>query len=354
MASKLVNIFFSVGLVAVLILCYALLIILFLAPGAYHLSSLVHVQDPSYITPSVVVGIVSAVLGSSTLAFATRCADHALWLNHLNTIDANGTTRQPVSVKGTARLAGWTVSALGRLKYVFVGRSYPLKLSGILLFATTVAVGPVLLAGISQTDQVFIQRSTSPNSVDVWTPWVTPSNSRSNGGSNGDTAILSATLASNQNLSLPVAPVCADDTCSVTARSAALFARCTPRTLPNSEYALRNTTYYAMGSTVCDEQLVSDYCSTIVPSLCVSLTCSNPTIYANFITGPDPPCEIKPGEFRFPSTCNIIPGTWAIIFGVWVGGTNLGPSGGHGDGNGDRSVINTVDCTLEYGKVTIS
>jgi len=343
MASNRINISTSIALVAFLLFCYIILGILFLAPGILHPSVLIFVQDPSRITPFVVVGLLAASLSSATIAFTTRCADHSLWLNHLAPVDG-GAVRQPATVKETRRMAEWTVSSLGRFKYIFAGRSIPLKLSGLLLFATTAAVGPVLLSGISQRNRSQTEWIGSAHSVDVWTPWITTANSRSRGGSANDVPILSAVLASNDNLSLPAAPVCNDtksgDTCSVQTRSAALFATCTPRTLPNDG---------KIASTVCtsddESDQVQNYCSTIVPTMCVNLTCGSPSVYANFLTGPDPSCVIPRGQSNSPKECNTIPGTWATILGVWVGGVDIGI--------GNQDVINIVDCKLEYGNVTL-
>ncbi|KAK0613217.1 hypothetical protein B0T14DRAFT_556899 [Immersiella caudata] len=339
--SKYINIFFSVALIGVTLLCHVLLAVLFLDAPALGLRSLVVVLDPSYITPLVVVGLLSALLGSATVAFATRCAEHSLWLR-LGTANS----KHPLTVGESRRLAQWSVSPLGRLKYILHGQSILLKVSGILLIATTAAVGPVLLSGISQEDSITTTSSLQAPAVDVWTPWITSGNQVNRGGSANDIPIFTAALASNNNLSVPVAPVCLNTNpstnCTVTTRSAALFATCTPRTLPNTDN---------MASTICSgtsSPQFRNYCSAIVPSLCVNLTCGSPPVFANFLTGPDPSCvptRTSAGITYAPS-CNTIPSTWATIFGAWVGGKDLSI--------GDPTVINTVDCTLRYGNITVA
>ncbi|KAM7208168.1 hypothetical protein V8F20_001448 [Naviculisporaceae sp. PSN 640] len=345
MNSKLVNVSLSIGLVAVFVTCYVLLIILFVNASALHLDSLVVVQN-WLLTPYVVVNVVTTLLASAALAFAIECVDHALWLNHLNPINGVGLARNPVTVKETSRLAQWTVSALGRLNYIIFGRSYALKFGGLLLLAATIAPGPVLQAGISQKDKTSSQTLITPHSVDVWTPWITLGNSQYRAGSATDLPLYSAALASNQNLELPVTQVCSNNTCSVTTRSAALFAQCTSRTLANTEQR--------MGRTSCSNTyesqvpLVENYCSTITPSLCANLTCGDPAVYANFLTGPDPSCEQTSGDYLANSTCNTLPGTWATIFAVWVGGTDSLSK------KGNPNIVNLVDCSIEYGNVTLS
>jgi hypothetical protein len=216
-------------------------------------------------------------------------------------------------------------------------QSIPLKISKILLITTTAAVGPVLLSGISQEDSVTTTSSLQAPAVDVWTPWITRGNQVNRGGSANDIPIFTAALASNNNPSVPVAPVCLNTNpstnCTVTTHSAALFATCTPRTLPNTDN---------MASTICSgtsSPQSRNYCSTIVPSLCINLTCGSLPIFANFLTGLDPSCV----PTRTGST---IPSTGATIFGVWVGGMDLSI--------GDPTVINTVACTLRYGNITIT
>ncbi|KAK0750260.1 hypothetical protein B0T18DRAFT_389712 [Schizothecium vesticola] len=340
--SKYTNIFFSLALVGVAVICYILLIVLFLNAITLRLNSLVHVSDPSYITPLVVVGLLAAVLGSATVAFTTRCAEHSLWLKL-----APGNVKRPLTVGESRRLAQWSVSPLERIKYLFRGQSAPLRISGILLIATTTAVGPVLLAGISQGDLVDATSTFQAHAVDVWTPWITRSNYRSRQGSANDIPVFAAALASNDNLTLPVAPVCLNGTsstsnCSITTRSAALFAMCTPRTLPNTDKMA--STVCSTGSSTSGPQY-RNYCSTIVPSMCVNLTCGAPAVFANFRTGPDLSCALS-SEGSTPSQCNTIPGTWATILGVWVGGMDLGI--------GDTKTINLVDCAIQYGNATLS
>lgn len=339
--SRYVNIVFSVGLLGVSLVCYILILTLFLDAAALRLNSLTHVLNSSYISPLVAVGLVAAVLGSATVAFATRCAEHTLWLKL-----APGNVKEPLSVGESRLLAQWSVSPLQRVKYLLRGQSTPLKLSGILLIATTTGVGPVLLSGISQDELVDASSTYKTHAVDVWTPWITRGNSRYRGGSASDIPVFAAALASNDNLTLPVAPVCLDSStgrtndCRITARSAALFASCTPQTLPNTD----GMAHVGCGPASGAES--RNYCSTIVPDMCVNLTCGSPAVFANFRTGGDPPCWTPNDRTPPPPQCDSIPGTWATIFGVWVSGLEFGL--------GDTDTVNLVDCTVQYGNVTLS
>jgi hypothetical protein len=203
----------------------------------------------------------------------------------------------------------------------------------MLLLAVAI-VSPVLLAGISQTDHFEVSTSTTAHTADYWAPWITRSNFKFFGGSATDLTFNMAVQSSNGGVSAPVAPVCNSSSCSVSTTSAALHATCKGNTQPNDRFA---------GIPVCgdtpESDWVTNYCSDIMPSMCVNLTCGGPSTFANFKTSTDADCESD-------SSCVSSPGAWAVIFGAWVGGIE-------GD-NGNKDIINTVSCLVEYGNVTIT
>ncbi|KFG79489.1 hypothetical protein MANI_021747 [Metarhizium anisopliae] len=317
---RLLNILLTASLALVSLVCYILLIILYVQPKLYHIPSLVYVDGSSSIKPSVAVSLITATLAAATSALITRCVEHSLWLKL-----APRHAGSPLTVRETRHLAQWTVSPLARLTYPVHGGFQLLKISGVLLLAVY-AVSPVLLAGISQTDLVTVSSTSSRHTADYWAPWINRGNYRSRGGSAGDLVFGMAVQASNGNFAPPVAPVCADDSCTVSTTSSALLAACDARTAPNPNN---------MG-------LPSD----IIPSLCVNLTCGAPSVYANFKTSLDYACESGRGSPSQPSACITSPGSWSAIFGAWVGGADFGV--------GDKTLLNTVSCLVQYGNVTIT
>lgn len=327
---RAVNMFYTTSLALVCLVCYILLLLLFLQPSLYHIPSLVAVGTPSSwsITPAVAVGLITAVLAAATSALVTRCVEHSLWLRLVPR-----PVRQTLTAGEATRLAMWSVSPLERFIYAVTGASWLLKASGLLLLAVTI-VSPVLLAGISQTDRIDVSTADTPHAADYWAPWITQGNYRSFGGSANDLTFNMAAQASNGGFSAPVAPVCDNDSCSVTTTSSALLATCKASTERNT----RNAGIPTCGDTPDSDQL-TNYCSDIMPSMCVNLTCGSPSTYANFRAGTDAECESD-------KSCINNPGAWAVIFGAWVGGTE--------GRRGDKDTINTVSCLVEYGNVTIS
>ncbi|PKS12310.1 hypothetical protein jhhlp_001610 [Lomentospora prolificans] len=331
--ASITNIIFSLLLVALCVLSYVLLLILFLDPGTYRLDSLIYVDTRLPITPAVAVGLVSALLAGATSAFTTRCVEQSLWLKLVPR-----EVKQPLTVGESHRLAQWSTSPLERVKYVLTGKFWLLKLSGPLLLATAI-VAPVLLAGISQTDIVDVNDTRTAHQVDVWDPYINVFNNVNRGGSSRDLNLEIALTGSFSNFSAPVANVCGDDdddsvVCSVTARSAAIFAKCSSYTAGNDD---------GMGIPSCRDSsvMVSDFCSDIVPSLCANLTCGSPSTFANFIVSREASCGSSDS-----TSCGKTPGEWGAVFGVWVGGVEFNEA--------DKYIINTVDCELQYGNITVT
>ncbi|KAG9250836.1 uncharacterized protein F5Z01DRAFT_343249 [Emericellopsis atlantica] len=334
---RLLNLLFTVSLAIISLACYILLIMLYVRPELYHIPSLVYVVGSSSIKPTVAVGLITAVLAAATSALITRCVEHSLWLKL-----APRHVRRPLTGRETRHLAQWSVSPLARLTYAVNGRFWLVKMSGLLLLAVSI-MSPVLLVGISQTDLVEVSYTTTSHVEDYWAPWINRGNYRSRGGSAGDLTFGMAVQASNGNFAPPVAPVCSNDSCSVSTTSPALLATCDARAMANTK---------GMGLPVCDlgstveSDMVTDFCSSIVPSMCVNLTCGAPSVYANFKTGLDYTCESGSGDSSSPTACLDSPGSWSVIFGAWVGGVDFGV--------GNKDLINTVSCLVQYGNVTIT
>lgn len=341
---RLLNILLTVSLALVSLVCYILLIILYVQPGLYHIPSLVYVDGSSSIKPSVAVSLITAILAAATSALITRCVEHSLWLKLVP-----GHAGSPLTVRETRHLAQWTVSPLARLTYAVRGGVRLLKISGVLLLAVY-AVSPVLLAGISQTDLVTVSSTSSPHTADYWAPWINRGNYRSRGGSAGDLVFGMAVQASNGNFAPPVAPVCANDSCSVSTTSSALLAACDARAAPNpNNMGLPSCgpgPGTGPGNGTAASARVTILCSDIIPSLCVNLTCGAPSVYANFKTSLDYACESGRGSPSKPTACITSPGSWSAIFGAWVGGADFGV--------GDKTLVNTVSCLVQYGNVTIT
>jgi hypothetical protein len=135
----------SIFQVVLCILSYAALVVLFLTQGM-HIRSLTHVGEGS-IPPAAVISVLAIILVGSTSVLVTRAVEHGLWATilrrNLDTEDDN-----PLTDDEVRRRAQWSVSPLARLIYIFRGRSWSMKLSGILLLGTA-ALNPVLLYSVS-------------------------------------------------------------------------------------------------------------------------------------------------------------------------------------------------------------
>ncbi|KAF4465786.1 hypothetical protein FALBO_7360 [Fusarium albosuccineum] len=335
----------SLLLLVVCIIVYALLIILFVSPKTYNLDSLVHPQKGN-LTPTVAVGLLSAVLGGATSALVTRCVEQSLWITFAPKSES-GTSSTDLTVAESRRLAQWTSSPLQRLTYFFGGftgaakRSWLLRVAGPLLIATAI-VSPVLLAGISQEDDSHVEISTQIAEADQWTPYMDAANVRYRGGSASDNPHISAALFAMRNLEPPSAPVCNDTAssrlaaCSVSTRSVAIRAECRGTSKENTN---------EVGSVSSLNTGTTRYCTgrDTPRETCVELTKGDPACYANFTSG-YPPCDADTPEPECPGAGS--GGLWGLIFGVWVNGVDITED--------SENRINFVDCVLKYGNITIT
>ncbi len=192
------NSLINLGLVLAAIISYCLLLLLFLASESLGIDSLVSPEAPG-IKPTVTAALLTAIVSASTLAFLTRAVEHHFWLKL-----APGAVGPPLAAAEVQSLAEWTELPVSRLHYIFLGRSWTLKISGLLLLATTVLT-PVIVSGISQDDRTQQKIDTLPPDRELFSGWMDESNSAYRAGSARDLPGEVAASVSLSNLSAPAA-----------------------------------------------------------------------------------------------------------------------------------------------------
>lgn len=319
---KVISFVFTLSLLALCVLCYVLLVVLFVRPQAFHIDSLVH-PDSNSIKPAVVVGLVAALLGGSTSALVTRAVEQSLWLKL-----APRSVKNRLTVGESRRLAQWSVSPLARLAYVLNGSYWLLKIGGILLLASSI-INAVLLAGISQTQEGTTSIRRQPREGWLFLGWLDESNSAYNGGNFRDVPGTVAALASLSKQLPPAAPLCNDtqQICSVEAVAGSIKATCKGKTFENPQ---------DIGSYSSSGVESQSFCSEVTPKICVDLTSGSPYTYANFSGGLAPDCE------NAQSPCPA--GSFASLFGVYA--SNHSQAGHH--------YLNSVECVITFGAVKIT
>lgn len=348
--SKTINVAATAFLAILSLLGYLLLIVLFVAPHAFHISSLVTVEN-GRLSPTVAIGLITTVFSGATTALLTRAVEQHLWFRLVAQEDSRSPV--PVSAEESRRLAQWSVSPLARLLYPFSGASVPLRLGGILLF-TTAILQAVLLSGvsprnsgdswtntISSTQDQFFGYLDAANSQNI-TTYGTASNAR-------DPLMEIAALISLSNVTAPAAAgFCPDDaaSCTLTATVAAFQATCTASTSTNPERVGADQATELTGW--------EQYCSSHNSGLCVRLVGGQNETFANFTTGASAACARWDGEARdedpvdLTSTdAGLCAGEWAVIFGAWVFLRDEYLSGG-------SAPVQIVDCLVQYGNASLS
>ncbi|EPE26447.1 hypothetical protein GLAREA_02360 [Glarea lozoyensis ATCC 20868] len=305
-------------LLAASVACYPLFLILFLRPGWYNIQSLL-TPNTGNIKPTVVVGLLTALFSGVTAALATRAVEHSLW-RCLRPEESNS---RKLTVEEARNMASWSTSGTGRLWYTISGSSWPLKFASLLLLFLSI-LNPVIVSGISQRQSSNQTLKFQAASGQRFKGYLDSANNAYNGGNFRDIPGTAAAIVSMSNLTAPSSSICESASCYVEALAPSIQATCTSRTLANPN------DYGAIGQGVTSSQL----CSTLDPKLCVTLVKSNPATFANFSGGFSPACS---------SASNICAGVFSIIFGAWV----MRP------GDVVPHDINTVECTLSYGNVTI-
>lgn len=273
--------------------------------------ALVLIDDKSRISPTVAIGILSVTLTGATTALVTRAVEHSLWLKL-----SPREVKNRVAFPEIRNLAQWSVSPYQRLRYFFTGRSWLLKAGGLFLFGTA-ALNPVLLSGVNPNTDFTTSTKDVPRTADIWSGHLDIGNSQFRGNTPNDNPIMIAALASMSNLSAPASTVCQSPSCQVSATIASLQANCN-----FSTHSVKSST----GTT--------PICSKMNPSICVQMSGQNGE--SNFTTGigDNRTCDVE--------TC---PGQWCTILGVWT------TSGSSSDRRPD---LNSVDCQVQYGNVSVS
>lgn len=316
--SRAVNVATVVLTSVVGVISSILVLLLFLSPQSLRLQSLI-TPDAIGIKPTTAVTLLAAVLIGVTASLINRAVEQSLWLKL-----APRDVGNKVTIGESRRLAQWSVSPLAKLLYLFSGDRWLLKPVGILVVALAV-VGPVLVSGISQASSARRMLIDSlAHSSDMWTGWLDLANEAFNGGEFRDIPGITAGFVYLNNLSAPASSICSDLNCTVTAVTASIRADCKTTSSPHAQlYQLNlpqwtNETYY----------------STLDPNVNVILSEGSPYTYANFTSSYPPDCAESCAE-----------GEFAIIFGAFVNNTD-NPDGPY--------YLNTVDCLLTYGTVSIT
>lgn len=140
--SLTISIVLNICLALLCILSYVAIVLLFLTEGL-GFDTFQYVGG-GRIQPTIAIQLLGALLMGCTSALLTKAVEHDVWItiDHYHTFGER--TEMAEELHGQAL---WSVSALSRLTYAFVGRHWLLRLSGLLLFGM-IGLTPVLLYGI--------------------------------------------------------------------------------------------------------------------------------------------------------------------------------------------------------------
>ncbi|DAA75805.1 TPA_exp: Uncharacterized protein A8136_1527 [Trichophyton benhamiae CBS 112371] len=324
--SRPVKVAISISLALVILFAYILLIVLFTSPQALHIDSLLYVGDNpasrTRFTPQVAVALLSAILTGATIALATRCVDESLW-NHLTP----STAADRITAAESRNLALWSVSAVARIRYLFVGGSWALRLSAVLLLAG-VAVNPILVSGISQTPDLTFETAFQPRnrSYNDFSGFLDDVNTWYASGTTRDLLGEAAFLTSLHSLNAPAAHVCNTPLCRANARMAGFQASCTSDEIPNPDrIGLKPSSF----RNIRRQLFCSPKRSSRDRDVCVDLESSDPETAAMFTNQ------------RATET----DGDFTTVFGAYVYNWYTGQA--------ERSIY-TVDCRVRYGWVNVT
>ncbi|KAK0728933.1 hypothetical protein B0T21DRAFT_444443 [Apiosordaria backusii] len=316
----------NAALATVCVVCYLLLVVLYLTPESYRVESLLQ-PNRGTIKPAAVVGLLATILAASTSTLVTRCVEHSLWIRLASGPSQKATTKRRIfsanwtddrlTVGEVRRIAQWSTSALQRLLYLVEfdngldRRSWLLRPTGPLLMAAVIVVGPVLLTGISQSVATTITTQDVPRSVDPWQPRQDAGNTMWRSRMERDNPTTMAALVAMNNFTAPVAPLCNNIThpdrqsCSVKARTLSIRAECSGETSEDPDGVGLKDDYRNATSSFCVDQGAAS-------ELCVKLHTGTPNIHGAFASG------------RYPCTASDIKecplwdedGRWARLLGV--------------------------------------
>ncbi|OAL42792.1 hypothetical protein IQ07DRAFT_668749 [Pyrenochaeta sp. DS3sAY3a] len=320
--SRAVNIAAFVLTLLVSLVCYILIILLFVSPSTLHLQSLLR-PGAKGIKPTTAITLLAAVLAAATASLINRAVEQSLWLKL-----APRNVRNMLTVGESRRLAQWSVSPLAKVFYVFNGDRWLLKPVGIMVVALAV-VGPVLVSGISQALSTNTSTENLDHTSDPWTGWIDVANEAYNGGNFRDVPGITAGFAYLSNLSAPASSICTDPDCTVTAVTASIRASCQTRSSSHAQMFNANLPQW----------INETHFSSLDPNASVVLSSGSPYIYTNFTSWSAPGCETG----TLDPSCG--PGTFAIIFGAFVNNT---------DNLNGPCYLNTIDCLLTFGTVSVT
>jgi hypothetical protein len=336
--SVTVNAATNIFLILLCVTSYVVLLVLYFTQGM-GVESFQHVGKGN-LAPTTVIPLFGVLLTGATSASLTRCVEHNLWSNLFR---GNPGSRfyDGLAQDEPYQRAQWTISPFSRLLYVFSGRSWLLRVSGVLLFGTAL-LNPILLYGVSPGSTTNSDVKSIDRSAPKFQGFTSNRNRLSTlqkdskqrildrpqrqANSSVIEAMILAALVATNNLSVPATSHCTDASCSIKAYAAALQAEC----------VTSQTWGYP-------DQSVVKTCSAFGKQLCVDLAKAYDAY--NFTSGAAADCTSVPGGVDKPSSLDC-PGDFTVIFGAWP---NY-----YGEFENDSYTRNTVDCRVRYGTSTIS
>lgn len=142
--SRAINITINIVLIILCSISYILLLSLYFTQGM-RTESFMLVSRGS-LPPTTAVPLLGVLLTGATSALLTRSVEHSVWIRLLcRETDLLSTKR--FRTDEFHQRAQWSVSPFARILYVFKGRSWLLRISGLLLFGTAI-LNPILLYGV--------------------------------------------------------------------------------------------------------------------------------------------------------------------------------------------------------------
>lgn len=142
--SRAINIAVNVLLMVLCSVSYALLLILYSTQGM-GIESFKYIGRGS-LAPTTAIPLLGVLLTGATSALLTRSVEHSIWIRLLcGKTELLPTKRFPT--EEFHHRAQWSASPFARLLYVFRGRSWLLRISGLLLLGTAI-LNPILLYGV--------------------------------------------------------------------------------------------------------------------------------------------------------------------------------------------------------------
>lgn len=142
--SRAINITVNILLVVLCGISYALLLVLYITQGMWTESFMF--VDRGSLPPTTAVPLLGVLLTGATSALLTRSVEHSIWICLLG----GEPDLLPTKILKTGEIhqrSQWSVSPFARLLCVFKGRSWLLRISGLLLFGTAI-LNPILLYGV--------------------------------------------------------------------------------------------------------------------------------------------------------------------------------------------------------------